>query len=536
MGTRGPEQGVSATSPEAASPSAQHEEDRGGDHLETEVKYSVDARAAMPSLDGLTPISTVDPPVLQDLVAHYFDTDDFRLARLGITLRRRTGGEDAGWHLKVPRGAARHEVHEQAGIDRAPPRPLLDALDGVLRGRALSSPVTIRTTREVRRLRDARGSVLAEMADDRVRAEWHSEGSATTWREWEVELVSGGPAVLRRVSRRFEAAGAEPAAHGSKLARAMQDLGVSVNPSAAEHDSEADGVPEHAREVVRARLREQVTHLLCWDVLVRRDVQDSVHQMRVTVRRLRSALATFRPMYDRRRTDPLRTELKFLGLLLGDARDAEVLRDRIEHLADGEEPLPSDQGAIASAHLELIRRYRESHHRLVQNLRSPRYHALLDELEHLVTDTPWAPDHRDRRAGSLRKCVRHDWRRFAAAVDQAEAATDVEVRQRRLHEARKAAKRVRYAAEPLVPLFGDEAENFVTAVTEVQEALGDLNDALVSMRELPRLAAATSAGDLGPLKLEELRAHEQDAADDCEARFEKAWRHARRKKVLRWLG
>lgn len=504
----------------------------GSDHVEVEAKYSVAVEAALPSFDDLAGVATVDAPVHQELAADYFDTDDLRLTRLGITLRRRSGGDDAGWHLKVPIAGARHEAHEPSTADRAPPGPLLEALDGVVRGRALSPLVTIRTSREVHRLRDDRGSVLAEVADDRVRAErWTPGDRAMTWREWEIELVDGEAALLTRVSRRFEAAGAEAAAHASKLARALGGRGEAVGGASGE-DGETH---EHARDVVWAHLRDLVAQLLRWDVLVRRDVEDSVHQMRVTVRRLRSALATFRPMFDREQIEPLRAELKWLGLLLGDARDAEVLRDRIRDLAEGEDPRLLDQGTIASAHHELTRRYRDHHDRLVRELRSSRYATLVDDMEHLVTDPPWTPGDDDHKAGVLRKRVRHDWTRVVAAVARAEEVLDVEDRQRSLHEARKAAKRARYAAEPLVPIYGADAERFVKAVGKVQESLGDLNDALVAMQELQQLATSETPGDHNTLTLGLLHTREQEAADESEARFKKAWRGAKRRKMLRWL-
>ncbi len=56
------------------------------DHVEVEAKYSVTAEVSVPSFDDLPGVATVDPPETQDLAADYFDTDDFRLARLGITL------------------------------------------------------------------------------------------------------------------------------------------------------------------------------------------------------------------------------------------------------------------------------------------------------------------------------------------------------------------------------------------------------------------------------------------------------------------
>jgi CHAD domain-containing protein len=504
------------------------------DHVEVESKYAVSAESALPSFGDLGGVATVDPPVSQDLVADYFDTEDLRLARLGITLRRRTGGDDAGWHLKVPVTGARQEAHEPPTAGEAPPAPLRDALVGVVRGHPVARLVTIRTSRDLHRLRDAGGSVLAEVADDRVLVQRSMPGDRErAWREWEVELVNGDADLLQRVSARFETAGAEPATHASKLARALGERGEAV---LGEPEEEDVGSRQHAREVVWARLRKQIAQLLRWDVLVRRDVEDSVHQMRVTVRRLRSALATFRPMFERDRTEPLRAELKWLASLLGDARDAEVLRDRIRDIAEGEDPQLLDQGTIASTHDVLARRYRDHHYRLVQELKTTTYAALVDNLELLVADPPWAVADHDRKAAVLHKRVRHDWQRLAAAVASAEDAPDDETRQRSLHDARKAAKRARYAAEPLIPTYGTDAKRFVKAVKKVQTTLGDLNDAIVSMDELHQLAATETARGHNAFTLGVLHTREQAAADESEARFEKAWRKTRRKKVLRWLG
>jgi len=374
--------------------------------------------------------------------------------------------------------------------------------------------------------------VLAEVADDRVDARSAMPGIVeTAWREWEVELVDGDADLLEQVCDRFEGAGAEPASYSSKLARA---LGESLAPLPGEPRTR-DRRHHRARGVVRARLRDQVMQLLCWEVLVRRDVEDSVHHMRVTVRRLRSALATNRPMFDRARTEPLRAQLKWLGSVLGAARDAEVLRDRIRDLAAEEDPQLLDPRIITAAHDELTRRYRDKHHRLVQELNSARYATLVDKLELLITDSAWAPTAHHQKSGALRRRVRHEWKRLRAAVARADKARNVEVRQQRLHDARKAAKRARYAAEPLIPLYGTDAQRFVQATTKVQTTLGDLHDAIVTMDELEQLAATETALGHNAHTLSVLRTREQADAAKIEAKFEKAWHKARRKRVLRWL-
>src|SRR5271154_450033 len=105
------------------------------DHLEIEQKFDVDPDFERPDFAAVTAGVAAAAPVLQHLSATYFDTADGRLQAAKITLRRRTGGSDAGWHLKLPAGGplpaaaappgggpARREVHEPlegAGADGA---------------------------------------------------------------------------------------------------------------------------------------------------------------------------------------------------------------------------------------------------------------------------------------------------------------------------------------------------------------------------------------------------------------------------------
>ena len=71
---------------------------------------------------------------------------------------------------------------------------------------------------------------------------------------------------------------------------------------------------------------------------MRRDAPDAVHKMRVAVRRLRNALATYRPLFVREQTEPVREELKWLAAELGEPRDAEVMRERLEVMLADEPP------------------------------------------------------------------------------------------------------------------------------------------------------------------------------------------------------
>ena len=154
--------------------------------------------------------------------AVYYDTADLRLIGAGITLRRRTGGEDAGWHLKLPAGAdTRDEIRlPLAAPGGAVPEELAALVRARTRGTALAPVVRIQTSRRVLRLLDGAGQALAEIAADHVAAE-PADGPAVSWDEIEAELVTGGPALLTAIEALLRRAGARPAATATKLQRAL---------------------------------------------------------------------------------------------------------------------------------------------------------------------------------------------------------------------------------------------------------------------------------------------------------------------------
>lgn len=278
----------------------------------------------------------------------------------------------------------------------------------------------------------------------------------------------------------------------------------------------------HPHEPVGEWWRDQVAALHRWGRLVLRDEDDSVHQMRVTVRRMRSVLATYRPLLDTDRTEPLREELKWLAGLLGDVRDAEVLRKRLRRWAAEHGPGPSGVDALRAA---LAERQATGRARLLPELDGERYRALVAGLA-ASDGLPWADGAPGRKA--LRKRVRKSWRRLAAAVDAAECAEHPGERRRQLHEARKTAKRTRYAAESLREVFGEDAERLAEAARSVQSALGDLNDSVVMIRAITEIPAPDDA-------LLDFLAAEEAAAVDAEERFAPVWKKANRSKVHGWL-
>jgi len=466
---------------------------------ETERKYDVPAGFALPSLTGAAGVSGFGEAETQDLDATYFDTDDLRLARSKRTLRRRTGGGDAGWHLKTPGdGSSRteHRVPLTDGDDV--PAELVAVVRTIVRTQALRPVARLRTRRVETPLHDADGRTLALVAQDQVGAE--TDDGEQRWQEIEIELVDGGPEVLEAVEGLLCAAGATPAAGPSKLARALGDRLAppkrrrKVNPVLAYARAQREAVEEH-------------------DAGVRASDVESVHKMRVATRRLRSTLKTFKDSFDPERAEFLKGELRWLANCLGDVRDGQVLSQKLlatvgdfpEVAAGIRERLDGDvaRGQVA----------------LVAALDSDRYLALLDAMDALV-DEPEPDD-----PGALRR-ARKALRKADRLLDE---ATDADAE---LHEARKAYKQARYAVEIFAPSAGKPGKRLVKALTELQEVLGAHQDSVVA-RELLREVAATAPDAFG---YGVLYARQERVAEETLQELPAATEASRVATLRSWLG
>jgi CHAD domain-containing protein len=504
-------------------------------HTEVERKYDAADDADLPPLDRLANVDRIDTGQ-EELEATYFDTPGLDLAAAGVTLRRRTGGSDAGWHLKLP-GGPDERLELQLPLQRSvktPPKPFRESVRVHTMGRTLKQVATVRTHRTEHRLLDSTAHVLATVCDDKVRAHTpppHDTGLMTAWREWEVELGNGSVDLLDAADTILREAGAAPAESRSKLARVLGDrVPTAPEPTRRQH------LGDPAAGVVHARLREQLTEMKRQDPRVRHDLPEAVHDMRVAMRRLRTALATFRPLLDRTVTEPLREELKWVGHVLGEARDSEVIHQRLAE-AVAQEPVELLLGPVVTRiDTDLGRAYREAHERSVEAMRSDRYFALVDRLDALLADPPWTPVAQEPAHEVLPRRMRKDWKRVRARVAVAHEAPSASARDERLHEVRKAAKRARYAAEALTPLYGGEAKRFAKAVKRVQSVLGDHQDSVVTQTVLRRLGVqAHLAGENG-FSFGRLHGVEQANADSTRTEFETAWTKASRKKKRRWFG
>ncbi|GAB4100731.1 CYTH and CHAD domain-containing protein [Sinomonas halotolerans] len=519
----------------------------GRDALEVERKYTVDQSTPAPRLVELPGVERTGKPVTHYLNALYFDTADLVLAAHGITLRRRTGGLDAGWHLKLPAPkGARTEVTEPLGAEDdgegAPevPQRLRGLVAVHVRGRELVPVARLRTRRLSFPLLDASGTVLAEATDDHVDAEAllpppgdrnstdpeAGAGRTQAWREWELELVDGSEDLLEAADRLLADAGVHPAELPSKLARA---LGPSYPSQPGQRRTPKRKGP--AAVVLQDYLQRQADALKAADPEVRRDAPDSVHQLRVSARRMRSALATYRPLVDADAANHLRDELKWLAHEVGDARDVEVMRERLVELAEAEpdELLMGD--VVERIEQECASGYREAHATGLEALDSERYFRLLDALDAFVADPPLERAGRKKAHKAVAKLVAKDLKRLQKAVRAAEDAEDAaesgdaedSAVDEALHEVRKKAKRLRYAAEAAGAVHGKRAAKTEKAAEEIQEVLGDLQDSVVSRDFLRELAVQAHAEGVNTFSLGRLHALEQETAVRARESFERQW-------------
>jgi CHAD domain-containing protein len=499
---------------------------------ETESKYDAPAEVTLPSLDGLPDVARSSDPQEHRLQAEYFDTEDLRLIRAGITLRRRTGGTDAGWHLKLPAGPqSRTEIRMPLGRQaRAVPAELTDLVRARVRDQELRPVATVTTRRRTTTLFDAAGNSLAEVADDDVTGKRTGDPAGVSrWREVEVELTGGSRRLLTAADTVLRAEGLRPAGRTAKLEHV---LGSELGPRGREPELSPSSP---ANQVVAAYLRQQAHALASLDPMVRRDRPDSIHQMRVATRRLRSTLRTFSEVIGGDDAAGVAAELRWLGGVLGEARDAEVQAARMGEQVrqtGTEQLLGPVQARIQSHFAKVQATARES---VLAALNSERYFALLDALDAVITGSPGGPYAQSRADGVLSATVRKSYRKTRRRMRRALREPAGPGRDSALHQARKAAKQARYAAEAAEPVAGRDATRFARRMKKVQSVLGDHQDTVVGRNEARALAIA--ANQAGESSFSYGMFHEREVRDArrLQAKVRRVWRHAARRRYRRWM-
>ncbi|MGW7382590.1 CYTH and CHAD domain-containing protein [Streptomyces sp. NPDC054794] len=489
---------------------------------EIERKYESDD-SGLPDLTGVGGVANVLDKGVVELDATYHDTADERLARSSITLRRRTGGSDAGWHLKFPVSTGvRDEI--QAPLSDTLPEELAALVRSRVRDAELIPVVRLRSARDLRHLVDADGTLLAEVSVDAVRAERLTEGGGTAqWTEIEVELADGvETTLLDKVEKRLRKAGVRPSDSPSKLARALAETAPAKKK--ARRGPKRPKAPVTAGDHVLAYVRAQRDAIVELDPAVRQGVEDSVHKMRVATRRMRSTFRSFRKVLDRTVTDRLGVELKWLAAELGLDRDREVLTERLTAALD-EVPAELVSGPVHERiQLWANASHRGARSRLIGVLDSRRYLTLLDDLDAVVAAPPLLEAAAGKPEKVIAKAVRKDFAKVSDLVEQGMEVPPGHNRDLALHDARKKAKRTRYAAETATPALGDPAAALARSMKSLQSLLGDHQDSVMARQTLRELSAVAHAAGESAFTYGLLYGREERRAAAVEEELPGVWR------------
>lgn len=447
---------------------------------EIETKLSVPEGFELPSLVEVKGVDHVAVRWLR-LKALYVDSEDHRLARAGTTLRHRTGEGRPQWTLKLAspsaRGLDRLELSLPGPRSRRPAE-LDDLLTARLRGEPLCDAVEVRTQRASSTLYDSDGTALVEVVDDLVQVV--RNGSVRGgWRELEVEQCREDATLAKRVVKVLRAAGAQVGDQTPKAIRALTALGATglSTPDLPVAHRGAAGDPAGA--LVTRSLALALADLVQHDLGVRRGTDDAVHQLRVTCRRLRSDLRAFRPLLADPRAEELRTELSWLAGSFGDARDTEVLRERLRHTAAQDPLSPMDLGPVDAV---LAAQQDEAVQQALAALRSTRYLEVLRLLHELASGPVLSARGSEPCNTVLAPLVARATRHLKNQTGNLELLSPDED----WHRARILAKRARYTAETAQEALGKLPE--AKAAKAVQTTLGLHQDAVVTAQRCEQLA------------------------------------------------
>ncbi|QRJ58531.1 CYTH and CHAD domain-containing protein [Corynebacterium macginleyi] len=525
--------------------------------LEVEAKFAVAESTQLPELTRLESVDHIAETRHHALSAIYYDTEDLRLTHAKITLRRRTGGNDDGWHIKIPSESGRTEIHAELGepVDGKyeVPQELVQQVRSVVRHNELNPIAQVDNNRTEILLADEQNNPVAEFCDDHVTAfSFLPGGQQQSWREWEMELAGELPGTeegshfIRRATSLLIGAGARVSSSPSKLTTALGDSysNAPLPPALITPDVEKDS-PAAA---VIAALQANRDTLIDYDPRVRRDEWDSVHQMRVATRELRSHLQTFHGIVVGPQIEKIEADLKELANILGVARDAEVVEERWLELLESEDSDTLDAATREHISCDMGTAYRRAHRRIIAALNSEEYLELLESLDRLLANPPTAGSQSAEDTDGTDDCVGVD--PTGAAVDNptedgaetnavpeeshAETASkkyspntddtqteDVDVvmarhlekaynklvkrhkkavdnwnnaelslheRENYFHDMRKAAKKLRYAAEAAGSATKLKTKRLYKSCKKMQSVLGDFQDSVTSRDKLLELA------------------------------------------------
>jgi triphosphatase len=425
-------------------------------------------------------------PVTRNLRSIYFDTPDHRLRALDISVRLRSDGER--WLQTVKAGTAVHNgvsnpLEMEVAVER--PEPDLELIDNrkVRRkvekaiARSILEPVfeTV-VERTTRHLHSADGELELALDEGTVRA----GGAEDAICEAELELKSGAPECLLHMAAKLF--GAEPVrlSESSKAERGYS-LALGRTNGHAHVEPQRGVLPRLEQDHTCAEAFALIVQSASDQIAAnRRAVLETVdpaaaHQLRIGLRRLRSALSAFRPLHDTPALRELESHAQTLARTVGELRDADVL---IEHIyAPVAGMIRSDPG-LPRLRQALIAHRDRARERVRAALEGQQWSV----LQLYLALWPRTLEGAETLRRPVRKFARSALKkRWAKVADSGERLDDLTVEQR--HQMRKALKTLRYATEFFASLYPEATtRQFIKETRSLQEVFGYLNDVVAAER------------------------------------------------------
>lgn len=462
--------------------------------VEREIKLNIGPRFRLPELPG-------EPLVPRIFTSTYFDTCNQTLARMGIALRRRTENRKVVWQLKLPHKQSTLEL-EIPTHHPTPPEPFLDLLFGLLRNEACGVVAKLQTKRSGIRVQAMDGPI-ADIVVDRVTI---LDGRRATGRfsEIEIERLDGNEKELNHLKSLLRSAGAEK---GDPRPKVLKALGIQLESTPTVH---ASAPPlDHLKAMLEKQFRDFLLH----DPGTRfgKDSED-LHQMRVSTRKFRALLRAAKALLLPEWSDPLRTEMDWLGQVLGAVRDYDVL---LEHLnLEASALLPAERKIFERVLASLETQRSTARAQLLNALRSDRYLKLLNHLEEAIHH-PMAATNEDI---SLKNIARKEFKKLRQMVQRLNSnPSDQE-----LHQVRIRTKRARYAAELAQGTMKKAASRYIRQTKRLQGVLGDHQDAIIAENQLRELLTSTK-GEKAAFAMGQLVARLHSRRREARTAFPREW-------------
>lgn len=431
------------------------------------------------------PVLNARGPAPEDelLISTYYDTPDFALRRAGVYLRVRNKG---GRFIQTIKSASETESFERLEWEQDLRGPTLDL--AAAEGTALApllTPEVRATLGPVFESRIRRGLRLAEREDAEVEiaideGEIVSGTRFAPVSEVELELKRGEPRALFQLARKLSETIPLRIAIKTKAERGFElvEGGARVSEKARELDVAPDAsCAEAFRTIARNCLRQIVVN----EPGTCAGRAESLHQMRIGLRRMRAAIALFDDMVGGEDQDRIVAELRWITRELGPARELDVFGTDVLPLLDEEHPDPEE---VAATHREFKQRHAAAYARARGSVRSDRFRGTLLDLAEWVEVGAWAQggdeDDEEERSRPVSELVKEELAGLRKQIRKRGAKLDG-LSVSALHKLRIRTKRLRYATEFFARTFTSDkaakrrAES-LSALKDLQDALGGLND------------------------------------------------------------